>query len=253
MSKEITVFNKEEFGEVRSITIDGEPWFVGKDIAKALEYKNPERELRKKVDERDKGVTKMVTPGGEQDIIIINESGFYSLVLLSKNAKAKEFKYWVTSEVLPSIRKTGAYHLSPAQQIAQMREERLRMKEENHLRKVTLEEKKVTLTHLNRMLKAVTDEEVKYSLMSEIAFVATGRHVLPSRNERTYSAKEIGNIIGGVSSNMVGRIANEHGLKTSQFGVWRTAIVDGVERQYFEYYNTVISEIKKNLDKGKGK
>lgn len=253
MPKEITVFNKKEFGEVRTVEIDKEPWFVAIDIASALGYKNTRDAIKKHVDEEDKNTVAIRDGIGNPEKVVINESGVYSLILRSKNEKAKAFKHWVTSEVLPSIRKTGAYHLSPAQQIVQMREERLRMKEENHLRKVALEEKKVTLTHLNRMLKAVTDEKVKYSLMSEIAFVATGRHVLPPRNERTYSAKEIGNIIGGVSSNMVGRIANEHGLKTSQFGVWRTAIVDGVERQYFEYYNTVISEIEKHLDKEKGK
>ena len=253
MPKEITVFNKEEFGEVRTVEIDKEPWFVAIDIASALGYKNTRDAIKKHVDEEDKNTVAIRNGIGNPEKVVINESGVYSLILRSKNEKAKAFKHWVTSEVLPSIRKTGAYHLSPAQQIVQMREERLRMKEENHLRKVALEEKKVTLTHLNRILKAVTDEKVKYSLMSEIAFVATGRHVLPPRNERTYSAKEIGNIIGGISSNMVGRIANEHGLKTSQFGVWRTAIVDGVERQYFEYYNTVISEIEKHLDKGKGK
>ena len=252
MPNEITVFNKEEFGEIRSVKINSEPWFAGKDVAVALKYSNPQKAIRDHVDEEDKTVNESFTVNGTA-LQLINESGVYSLILRSRKPEAKAFKRWVTSEVLPSIRKTGVYHLSPAQQIAQMREERLRMKEENHLRKVALEEKKVTLTHLSRMLKAVTDEDIKYNLMSEIAFVATGRHVLPPRNEQTYSAKEIGNIIGGVSSNMVGRIANEHGLKTSQFGVWRTAIVDGVERQYFEYYNTVISEIEKHLDKGKGK
>ena len=248
MSKEIVVFNKEEFGEIRSITIDGEPWFVGKDIAKALEYKNPERELRKKVDERDKGVTKMVTPGGEQDIIIINESGFYSLVLLSKNAKAKEFKYWVTSEVLPSIRKTGAYHLSPAQQIAQMREERLRGKLSLEREKEKNRLDKERFAYLRELRNTTKDEYERRVIFCEMATIAAGRPILPLKeNSKTYSAEEIGKMVGGITANMVGRIANANNLKNSQFGIWRTSVVNGTERQHFEYYDAVISEIKKHI------
>lgn len=249
MSKEITVFNKEEFGEIRSITIDGEPWFVGKDIAKALEYKNPERELRKKVDERDKGVTKMVTPGGEQDIIIINESGFYSLVLLSKNAKAKEFKYWVTSEVLPSIRKTGAYHLSPSQKIAHMREERLRGKLSLEREKEKNRLDKERFAYLRELRNTTKDEYERRVIFCEMATIAAGRPILPLKeNSKTYSAEEIGKMVGGITANMVGRIANANNLKNSQFGIWRTSVVNGTERQHFEYYDAVISEIKKHIE-----
>lgn len=251
MQNEMTVFTKEGFGEVRSITIDNEPWFVGKDVASALKYSNPQKAIRDHIDEEDKGVNESFTPeGGTQKTIVINESGVYSLILRSRKPEAKEFKRWVTSEVLPSIRKTGAYHLSPAQQISQMREERLRMKEENHQRKIALEEKKATLNHLNRILKTMTNEEDKRILICEIAFVATGRQILPLRSGQTFSAEDIGKRLG-ISANMVGRIANENKLKTSQFGVFRTSIINGTERQHFEYYNTVISEIEKYLDKRK--
>lgn len=106
---ELTVFNNEEFGEIRTLTIDGEPWFVAKDVAKALGYTNPRKAIIDHVDEEDKGVTKRDTLGGTQDVTIINESGLYSLVLSSKLPTAKNFKRWVMSEVLPSIRKHGAY------------------------------------------------------------------------------------------------------------------------------------------------
>lgn len=105
----IKVFENPEFGSIRMVEIEGEPWWVGKDVAEVMGYANPERSIRKYVDEEDKGVTEMVTPGGRQNITLINESGLYSLILSSKLQKAKEFKHWVTSEVLPSIRKTGAY------------------------------------------------------------------------------------------------------------------------------------------------
>lgn len=102
-------FSNPEFGNVRVIIIDDEPWFVGKDVAIALGYNNPQKAVRVHVDAEDKGVTEMGTPGGKQKIPIINESGLYSLILSSKLDSAKKFKRWVTSEVLPSIRKTGSY------------------------------------------------------------------------------------------------------------------------------------------------
>lgn len=104
-----TIFENEKFGSVRTMTIDNEPWFVGKDVAECLDYKNPRQAIITNVDEDDKGVHSIDTLGGIQKMTIINESGLYSLILLSHLKKAKEFKHWVTSEVLPSIRKTGSY------------------------------------------------------------------------------------------------------------------------------------------------
>lgn len=105
----LQVFKNEEFGQVRTVTIDGEPWFVGKDVAVALGYEKPTDAVRKRVDEEDRGISKMETPSGAQQMTIINESGLYSLILSSKLPSAKKFKHWVTSEVLPSIRKNGGY------------------------------------------------------------------------------------------------------------------------------------------------
>ena len=106
---ELEIFNNEEFGQVRSIEVEGEPYFVAKDIAIALGYSNPRKAIIDHVDEEDKGVTKCDTLGGAQEITIINESGLYSLILSSKLPSAKEFKRWITSDVLPKIRKTGGY------------------------------------------------------------------------------------------------------------------------------------------------
>ena len=102
-------FNSPEFGAIRTIEKDGEPWFVGKDVAAALGYEKPTDAVRKHVDVEDRGISKMETPSGAQETTIINESGLYSLVLSSKLPTAKKFKRWVTSEVIPSIRKHGAY------------------------------------------------------------------------------------------------------------------------------------------------
>lgn len=102
-------FTSAQFGDIRALSIDGEPWFVGKDIAERLGYTNPRKALADHVDAEDKGVTKCYTLGGAQDMTVINESGLYSLVLSSKLPSAKAFKRWVTHEVIPTIRKTGGY------------------------------------------------------------------------------------------------------------------------------------------------
>ena len=109
----IQVFENKEFGQVRSMTLNGSPWFVGRDVATALGYKNSRDALAKHVDEEDKDVAKRDTLGGEQEVIIINESGLYSLILSSKLPAAKRFKRWVTSEVLPAIHHTGEYRVKP--------------------------------------------------------------------------------------------------------------------------------------------
>lgn len=109
----LKIFENAEFGQIRTVVIDGEPWFVGKDVAVALGYSEPRSVVSKKVDEEDKGVAKMDTPSGLQEMTIINESGLYALIFGSKLDSAKKFKHWVTAEVLPSIRKTGKYETDP--------------------------------------------------------------------------------------------------------------------------------------------
>lgn len=106
---DLQIFNSPEFGAIRTIEKDGEPWFVGKDVATALGYSDSFGSLKKHVDEEDKLVCQIDSAGQKRDITIINESGLYSLVLSSKLPTAKKFKRWVTNEVIPSIRKHGAY------------------------------------------------------------------------------------------------------------------------------------------------
>lgn len=107
----VKIFNSEEFGDVRTVTINGEPWFVGKDVAEILGYSNTRKALADHVDGEDKldGVTIRDSIGREQSPVFINESGLYALIFGSKLESAQRFKHWVTSEVLPAIRKTGSY------------------------------------------------------------------------------------------------------------------------------------------------
>ena len=122
---DLTTFTNPEFGQVRTVEIDGTPWLVGKDVAMALGYKNPTKAIIAHVDDEDKQLEMLpqeaeaqngTLPSGSTKTALINESGLYSLILSSKMPKAKAFKRWVTSEVLPAIRKTGAYESFQAQQ-----------------------------------------------------------------------------------------------------------------------------------------
>lgn len=106
----LQVFNFENHN-VRALMINDEPYWVGKDVAKVLGYAEPRSAVSKRVDEEDKGVAKIATPSGVQEMTVINESGLYSLIFSSKLPSAKRFKRWVTSEVLPTLRKTGGYKL----------------------------------------------------------------------------------------------------------------------------------------------
>lgn len=120
---DLQIFNNSEFGQIRTLEINGEPWFVGKDIAVALGYSNFRDALAKHVDEDDKGVAKCDSPGGAQEMTTINESGLYALILGSRLENARKFKKWVTAEVIPSVRRNGGYianqeKLSPEQIVA---------------------------------------------------------------------------------------------------------------------------------------
>lgn len=207
MSKEIQIFTNEQFGEVRTLTKDGEPWFVGKDVADILGYSDTAQAVRKHIDNEDKGVVEMTTPGGKQPVTIINESGLYSLILSSKLPTAKEFKHWVTSEVLPSIHKTGEYKITPAQQ------NRLDIMERNsRAREASL------WLRISAQVKSDTYRQVCASYAST---VLAGREVipLPQTTQHHYSATEIGKMFG-VSKQAIGNLANTYGMKTDEYGAW---------------------------------
>lgn len=143
--KEMQIFENQEFGAVRTVELDGEPWLVGKDVTQALGYSNPRKALADHVEEEDKGVTKCDTLGGVQEMTIINESGLYSLVLSSKLPGAKKFRRWVTAEVLPAIRRTGGYRMpkdypSALRALADAEEEKLALRAENEQQRQAIAE-----------------------------------------------------------------------------------------------------------------
>ncbi len=107
---EMKIFNSPDFGDIRTMLIDGEPWFVGKDVATILGYQNPSKAIYDHIDDEDKLNNESLSSLGQRGGWLINESGLYSLILSSKLPAAKKFKKWVTSEVLPTIRKTGGYN-----------------------------------------------------------------------------------------------------------------------------------------------
>lgn len=145
---DLQIFENPEFGSVRTVEIDGTPWLVGKDVATALGYAKPQNAISRHVDSEDQKVAPIQgTPGGEQEMLIINESGLYSLILSSKMPKAKAFKHWVTSEVLPAIHKTGAYESFQAKQ--------------------HIEQLEATNTRLNAAIAAVNDAKKNLAIARE--------------------------------------------------------------------------------------
>lgn len=231
--KALTVFENEKFGSVRSMLDEsGEPWFVGKDVATALGYSNYRDAMAKHVDPEDKGVAKCDTPSGEQDMTIINESGLYSLIMSSKLEGAKEFKRWVTAEVLPSIRKTGSY-TAPHEYT------------ETEKMEIAARERESRLASANFLKELASNYEGRYKdiLLAHATKELTGEFLLPlpKAERRTYSATEIGAQLG-VSVHKIGTIANQHNLKTSEYGEW---VVDKArnaskEVQSFRYYDNIV-------------
>lgn len=156
---ELQIFNNPEFGDIRIVEINGEPWMVGKDVAAVLGYSDTAQAIRNHVDDEDKGVVEMTTPGGKQKITIINESGLYSMVLSSKLPGAKKFRRWVTAEVLPSIRKTGGYNLpkdypSALRALADLEEKRMALEAENEAQRQMLADLQPIKQYVDKILSS---------------------------------------------------------------------------------------------------
>lgn len=238
MTNKLTIFKNKRFGELRTTEINGEIWFVGKDVAEALGYSKPRNAIAEHVDEDDalkQGVTDSL--GRIQQTTIINESGVYSLIFSSKLSSAKEFKHWVTSEVLPSIRKTGSYNISESSKSKQeldIEEKKVRLEEAEYWRFMGLEYSE------NKTYKQILDA------YSTKAVAGTFVLPLPELEEKNYSATEVGQILG-ISANMVGKIANKLNLKKEgEYGKWYIdkARNSNKEVNSFRYTQKAIDAIK---------
>lgn len=210
----LQIFNSEEFGQVRTMVIDGEPWFVGKDVAEALGYERPTDTVRKRVDDEDRGISKMETPSGKQEMTIINESGLYTLVLGSKLDSAKRFKRWVTSEVLPTIRKTGGYSkpMTEAEQI------RLLAKGTTELyERVDKVETKIETLENDMPLYGCEIEEVSQHVRRKAVSVLGGK------DSEAYND---GSIRSLVFSDIYTQLKREYGLVTSYKAIKRKYLAD---------------------------
>lgn len=241
MKNELKIFENKAFGKVRVIERNNEPWFVGKDVAEALGYSQPAKAIREHVKDTHKGVSEMDTPGGRQQIIIIDEAGLYSLVLRSKLPAAEAFQEWVVAEVIPSIRKTGSYSVNQDIKAIEV-EARL-----NNSRA------RVASTFLK--VAQMTDLlEYKHICQQKAVEVLSGVPLLPmqSINENTLSADEVGRELG-ISGNMVGRIANQHNLKTAEYGKYFYDKSRHCQKQVetFRYYRKVIPVIQSIIDNKK--
>lgn len=233
MKNAVQVFENAEFGRVRTIEVKGSPYFVGKDVAEILGYSNPRDALAKHVDDEDKN-TVAIRDGiqGNPNMTIINESGLYSLILSSKLPTAKKFKRWVTSEVLPAIRRTGSYK---SRKDDAMQEKRIDIMERNARTRAA--------NILLKIAERTRIQEYKEVCNAKAAEMVTGTPILPLpvAERRTYSAKEIGAMFG-VSAHKIGKLANAHHLKTAVYGklFYSKSEYSTKEVETWRYYDSVI-------------
>ena len=236
---DLQIFRNEQFGTVRTIEIDNEPWFVGKDVADCLAYSNTRDALAKHVDAEDKNTVAIRDGKGNPNQTVINESGLYSLILGSKLPAAKQFKHWITSDVLPSIRKTGSYTVKQGR--TDPRKDREAEAKLNNSR-----------ARLSSLWLKIADHvqvpEYKGICASYASAALAGHEVLPLPDctEHLYTAKEVGEMLGGISSNQVGRIANQNHLKTSEYGkpVWDKSPYSNKQVESFRYNAAAVERFR---------
>lgn len=243
MKNELKIFENKAFGKVRVIERNNEPWFVGKDVAEALGYSNPSKAVIAHVKDCHKK-QEMIPHSQNGNVVtkttLIDEAGLYSLVLRSKLPAAEAFQEWVVAEVIPSIRKTGSYSVNQDMKAKEV-EARL-----NNSRA------RVASTFLK--VAQMTDLlEYKHICQQKAAEVLSGVPLLPMEEaaEKTYSATDIGNMLG-VSANKIGKIANQHNLKTPQYGklFYSKSEYSCKEVETFRYYECAIPKFREILKGG---
>lgn len=216
MGTEVKLFNSQEFGKLRGLEIDGEPWFVGKDVAQALGYAKERNAIAAHVEDEDrKDAPIQGTLGGTQNMTIINESGLYSMIFGSKLESARRFKHWVTAEVLPAIRKTGSYQqrpLSIPQQIQMIAQGYSDLGQQ-----VTEVQAEVTDLKDNMPLYACETEEVSNHVKRKIV------DILGGKQSGAYADR---NLRSAVFSDIYSQIKREYGLVSSYKSIKRKYLGD---------------------------
>lgn len=218
-NKEVQVY-ESKFGKVRVVMIDGVPWFVGKDLAECLDYSNPQKAIRDHVDEEDRTVNELFTVNGTMGTLV-NESGMYSLALFSKLPTAKPFRRWITSEVLPSIRKTGSY--SVKQEIPKLTPNpkyRSRMigTAIRDIGKTAESMEKVFGVRHSMALNCATD-----LIGSAYGFDSTPLKLLipPEEQPDSLNPTKLGTELGGISANKVNKLLEKMGFQFKIGGDWK--------------------------------
>ena len=227
----LQIFQSKEFGKVRTVLIENEVWFVLIDICKILELSNPSSVI-KRLDEDE--LTKFDLGSLSGITNIINESGLYKVIFRSDKPQANQFTKWVTHDVLPSLRRTGSYSINQTPKELELKEKEIQLK---------------TAEFLNNMADSILIPEYKQILNAHATKVLTGNFLLPLpvAGEITYSATEIGKILG-ISANMVGRLTKKHNLRTEEYGkiFYDKSKYSSKEVETFRYYIKVI-DILKNI------
>ena len=204
---EIEVFTSEEFGDIRTVIIDGEPWFSGKDVANALGYSNPQKAIRDHVDFEDRTVNESFTVNGTK-VILVNESGMYALILSSKLPSAKKFKRWVTLEVLPTIRRTGQFPPASIEEQIRLLAQGSNLANE----KIEKLDKEVTALKTDMPLYGCEIDEVQKRVRKK------GVEVLGGKESEAYHD---GSIRSHVYSDIYGQQKREFGCVASYKGIKR--------------------------------
>ncbi|EGT3850080.1 Bro-N domain-containing protein [Clostridioides difficile] len=246
MSNNLQIFKNNDFGEIRTVEIDGKPYFVATDIARCLGYKDTTNAIK----QHCKWVVKHHIPHPQSktktlEVNVIPEGDMYRLITNSELPSAEKFEHWVFDEVLPSIRKTGTYS-SKKSECSKDDSEIKYMNAQARLKNARAREAKIYL----ELADKVDIKEYKQIMYSKTTELLSGETLipLPKIERKTYSATDIGKRLG-ISANKVGGLANAYNLKTDEYGikVWDKAKYSDKQVPNFRYYENVIPVLEKAL------
>ena len=239
MKNKVTVFNNEQFGQVRTIDENGKIYFCGKDVATALGYSRARDAINDHCLEKGAVKRRTLTNGGNQTLVFIDEGNLYRLITHSKLPEAEKFESWVFDEVLPSIRKTGKYEMKPSDDLKAQR--------------VATAKKNADIRSAKLLLQIAGSTQTKYKevLQAHATKLLTGEFLLPlpEVDERTYSAGEIAERLGTTAAK-IGRLSNENGMKTEYYGKWfyDKSRYSDKQVETFRYYEKAIEVFRKLLE-----